>query len=591
MTSTAAPSPLSLGLLSIYKQYKADTETIAGWLKATAVKHGYKLESQDGWTIRTSDFVPMAKQIVANVKNTSFNLHPPIHRAFRRAIVARKECTKWYEENTNGQYKSNEKHAYFTDILMTAWDILLKAAATRDSLSTAKSATVQQLRRQGSPKVQAETLVPNTAVSSNRFAAFYIDAGGDGDDDDELDVSGAQTPVGAGTFKKGGKSKSSEKELPTTIIADEGQIEEEFWFAIQSFLQEQQRVREEVRRYWEAYRLNESHLVMATFGTRMAIDLIRRSETELDLQVKRPARFPAHKYPVSTLPALLVASKQQGAASSTQIDQPFDAPLEKFVLVSSRQNELTLYNTFSTLKMWSYQLRGIPGYGVSRGLSLDEEVSRLHVKVSKIAELVDYCPPYEDDITRGVKKALKCGEIPIWTTFAMRLLLDMDDILFDCRIIPWMDASDHAFRHADQPPTHWHHEFGRHHVPLADEPLDHDFLKEHFVKHKPSTASQPISMLQKIKTSEGPRKKGMAAKRASKKKPAKAVKEEEEIDSCENYLRCGYDWYEKDVDRALDWVTQIEDGDSCFRHRFDPMKTNPLHCGLMKYDLYRSRHV
>lgn len=472
---------------------------------------------------------------------------------------------------------------------MTAWNILLSAATTEDAPPTPKSAVVQPVRKQGSLKAQTATSVPNSAVSSNRFAAFYIEA--DGEDDDELDIAGAESLVSTGTSKKGGKSKSSVKTLSTTIIPDEGQIEEEFWFAIQSFLQEQQKVREEVRRYWAAYRRCESHLVMATFGTRMAIDLIRRSETELDLQVKRPARFPADKYPVSTFPALLVAAKQQAEGSSSQIGQPFDAPLDSFVLVSTRQNDLTLYNTYSTLKMRSCRERGIPGYNISPLLSLNEEVRRLNAKILNIINLVDFCPPYEDDITRGVKKALQCGEIPIWTTFAMRLLLDMDDILAGCRTIPWVDASEHAFRHASKPPKHWHHEFGRHHVPLADEPLDYDFLKEHFVKHKPSIASQPTSMLEKIQTSEGPRKKGMAGKRSAKKRTAKAAKEEEEIDSCESYLRCGYDWYEKDVDRALDWVTQIEDGDNCFRYRFDPMKKNPLHCGLMKYDLYRSRHV
>lgn len=57
-TATSSQPPLSLGLLCIYKQYKADTETIAGWLKANAVKHGYKFDGQDGTAIRTSDFVP-----------------------------------------------------------------------------------------------------------------------------------------------------------------------------------------------------------------------------------------------------------------------------------------------------------------------------------------------------------------------------------------------------------------------------------------------------------------------------------------------------------------------------------------------------
>jgi hypothetical protein len=474
---------------------------------------------------------------------------------------------------------------------MTAWDILLSAAATEEAGSSPKSAAQQLIRKEARPKAQTVISEINAAVSSNRFAAFYIDAGGDDDDDEELDVAGTESPMLTGTSKKGKKSKSSYTALPTTIIPDEGQIEEEFWFAIQSFLQEQQKVRKEVGRYWEDYRSDESHLIMATFGTRMAIDLIRRSESEMDLQVKRPARFPAHKYPVSTFPALLVAAKQQGEGSVSHNGQPFDAPLDGFVLISSRQNDLTLYNTYSTIKLWSYHRRKIPGFVISQGLSLNEEVSRLNIKVSKINGLVDYRPPYEDDITRGVKKALQCGEIPLWTTFAMRLLLDMEDILDGCRILPWMDVSEHTLSHVRKPPTHWHHEFGRHHIPLSDEPLDQDFLRENFVKHKPSLVSEPVSMLEKIRTSEGPRKKGVAGKRMTKKKISKTVKADEEISSCETYLRCGYDWYEKDVDRALDWMTRIEHGEKCFRRRFDTMKKNPLHCGLMKYDLYRSRQV
>lgn len=177
MAPAPAPAPFSVGLLCAYRQYKTDTETIASWLKTTAVKHGYKFDGQDGTTIRTSDFIPskflrpvrplssgvlftlskfaafmqglespptpvndnlahflyrqmlpfsehlqiilianicvpsVAQQIVAGVKQARFTLQPTIHQAFRRAIISRKDCTAWYEENTEGQWTSNVKHA------------------------------------------------------------------------------------------------------------------------------------------------------------------------------------------------------------------------------------------------------------------------------------------------------------------------------------------------------------------------------------------------------------------------------------------------------------------------------------------------
>lgn len=444
----------------------------------------------------------------------------------------------------------------------------------------------QSLRRGGLSKAQATISEHKPLVSSNRFAAFYIDTGDD-DSDDELGVAAAKSSTYTGMPTKGKKSKPSYTSPHTTIIPDDGQIEEEFWFAIQSFLQEQQRVREEVRSYWKAFRGDESHLVMATFGTRMAIDLIRRSEIELGLQVNRPARFPEDKYPVSTFPALLVGTKRDDK-------QLFDVPLDEFVLISSRLNELTLYNTYSTLKSWCYFLRDDPTFRMNQRLFSNKEVRRLVDRISWIESIADHRLPYEDDITRGVKKALQCGEVPIWTSFAIRLLLDMEDVLYDCPFLPWQDASQHTFKHAHTPLNHWHHQSGYRHIPLDEDTLDEEYLKERFVTPKPSLASKPTSMLEKIKSLEGPRKKGMVKRRPAKKKFSKAAKADQETKSCtcDAGLRCGYDWYEKDVKRALQWVTDVEGGpEHCPSFDFEALRMNPLHCGLIKYDLYRSRQV
>lgn len=548
----------------------------------------------------------MAQQIVAHVNQSRFTLHPPIHRAFRRAINSRRSCTAWYEENTEGQWKNNVKHACtlrfylsvptkgsnhykadprtdFTDILITAWDILLGAEA--DSSKT-ESKTLKRIRKGGMPKAQSAVAEHKVDVSSNRFAAFYIDHGGD-DDEDELDIADLEGFKSTDKPKKGKKFKSSYAAPPTTIVPDEDQVEEEFWFAIQSFLQEQQKVREEVRRYWKDFNGDESHLIMATFGTRMAIDLIRRSEIELGLAVNRPARFPEDKYPVSAFPTLLVGTKQHDK-------QLFDAALDEFVPVSSRLNELTLYNTYSTLKTWCAFMRDDPTFRVDKKLLSNHEVSRLIEKISWVSSISDKRLPYEDDITRGVKKALQCGEVPIWTVFSMRLLLDMEDVLYHNPLLPWKDASRHTLKHAHTPLTHWHHQTGCRHIPLSEETLDDSFPDERPVSRKPSLADTPMSMLEKVTFLEGPRKKGMAKKRLTKKKLSKSVKDDEETGpcTCDTCLRCGYDWYENDVKRALKWTTDVEQGLVRFATLpFETVRTNPLHCGLMKYDLYRSRQV
>lgn len=548
----------------------------------------------------------MAQQIVADARQARFILHPPIHQAFRRAIVSRKECTAWYEQNTEGQWRTNEKHACmvsfyetpsrtrtnhnkadtrtdFTNILMTAWDILLRATA---GSSKPESKALPPTQKGGMPKARTTTAEHHPSASTNRFAAFYIDADGN-DDNDEMDFPDIGSSSFTDTPTKRKKSKFSYTATPTTIIPDEGQIEEEFWFAIQSFLQEQQRVREEVKGYWGDYKNNESHLVMATFGTRMAIDLIRRSEIELGLQVNRPARFAEAKYPVSAFPAMLVCTKLQDT-------HPFDAPLDGFFNVSSRLNELTLYNTYSTLKSWCSFLGGGFGYTVDKKLFSKAEIRRLIQKIAWVRSIEDYRLPYEDDITRGVKKAMQCGEVPIWTTFALRLLLDIEDILGACLFMPWQDASQYTLKHAQTPLTHWHHQSGCRHIPLAEETVDVGYAKERSVKKKPSVASKPTSMREKVRSLEGPRKKGMAKRRPAKKKTSKAseANEKAETCTCDACLRCGYDHYEKDVGRALEWVTDVNEGGMELPDiPFEEITMNPLHCGLMKYDLYRSRQA
>ncbi|KAJ0117351.1 hypothetical protein J7T55_003765 [Diaporthe amygdali] len=587
-TATSSQPPLSLGLLCIYKQYKADTETIAGWLKANAVKHGYKFDGQDGTAIRTSDFVPMAQQIVANVKQGGFTLHPAIHLAFRRAIVARNECTAWYEENTEGQWENNQSHAYFTNLLLTCWDILLRASTNRPKPHPRKPLP---FRKEKTTQDETATARDKAFVPSNRFAALYVDAGGD--DGSELDAADIQSSSLTGWPLQGKKSKSSHMAPPATIIPDETQIEEEFWFAIQSFLQEQQKVREEVKRYWQDYKGTESHLIMATFGTRMAIDLIRRSEIELGLQVKRPKRFPEHKYPVRTFPALLVGAQQRCKGSPTNLDDLVDAPLDRFVVISGPQNELTLYNTYATLKAWCFFMDHEDGFEISMEFVLNSEIRRLANKILRFGSIVEERPPYEDDITRGVREALQSGKVPIWTTFALTVLLDMEDILHNCLFIPWKDASEHVSKLFSTPPSHWHHQSDCRHLPLLNGPVYEDSPKEPRVKHKTTPASKATSMLDKVRSTEGPRKKGMMKKRLPKKKLLKED-QAEETSSCDAYLRCGYDRYEGDVFVALKWVLQATAGcqcgsDCCNAPDFDLLKMNPLHCGMIKYDIYRSR--
>lgn len=478
---------------------------------------------------------------------------------------------------------------------MTSWDILLGASANRPEPNHRAS---QRLHKENIPHVQDETLNDNFAAPSNRFAALYInevddgdgDIDGDGDvDNDDPEIANGQNSSSTNKPTQGKNSKPSYTPPPATIIPDETQIEGEFWFAIQSFLKEQQKVRELVKGYWKDFKGGKTHLAMATFGTRMAIDLIRRSEIELDLQVNRPKRFPEDKYPVHIFPALLVAV-QQRESSPVSLEDLLDPDLDRLVLISGPQNDLTHYNTYATLKSLCKDARaGFPIENIPPGWS--EEYYRLTGKLLKFFLMIfdQAQAPYQDDITRGVKDCFKSGEVPIWTTFALRLLLDIEDILGEKGKVPWEDASFHAMTHAENPPTHWHHQRGCRHLPVEDAPEDESLPEDPVDKHRTSPAGKTMSMLEKVRSSEGPRMKGMVKKRLPKKKLSKAAQASEEKKSCDEVLRCGYDRYDKDVLLAYRWAVFA----LCERHKptshFDALRMNPLHCGMIQYDLNRSR--
>lgn len=127
-----------------YKQYKDDTDSIAGWLAKNALRCGYKIltttasptsqpattrlkwkarkEARDAtkapakasstgpkYTITVSDFVRMAKTI-ADFK-PQVTIPTALDNIFSRAIEARRRCTQWYEEHLLGGEDSNRRHA------------------------------------------------------------------------------------------------------------------------------------------------------------------------------------------------------------------------------------------------------------------------------------------------------------------------------------------------------------------------------------------------------------------------------------------------------------------------------------------------
>ncbi|CAN8104457.1 unnamed protein product [Discula destructiva] len=515
----------SQGLLSTYRKYKVDTETVAGWLVTTATKHGFKFGDRVRCAVRTRDIVPMAEFIAAGFKKGGkgqFTLNPAVDAAFRRAIAARKRVTAWYETTSHGELdveESNGRHHYFTNILLKAWNVLLDAAA---SCSSKLPPTTQP---KGAAKVSSNT--------NNRFTALTLE---DIDDDGGDIILEAMKP----THKAKKTKEPSSSAVPDVfIVGDDQQIEDEFWFAIQSFLMELHKVRDIILRYWEDYNASKIDLIMAALGTRTAIDLIRRAEIELGLRIIRPRRFPEDKYPVWKLPALLYAREHSTAGQD--LDSFLNVEVDNYKTVPDDQNDFCLYNIyvlFTCHAKWgswmSSRPQGSPIWPLGAAkdplhfVDLNLMMLRLRLIVSPEWQMI----PWEDEVSRGLRHVLQQGEVVIWAMFAFKVLWDTHKL----------DHKQYAY---------------------------HDIFEEigEVIDSSNFTTSQLLDS-----------------------------KWAYDSDIAQMPSADGHDALEFTLARVGAWVYGNESFHGLATHLRRILwpafflEMNPLHCGLIKYDLYRSRH-
>jgi hypothetical protein len=92
---------------------------------------------------------------------------------------------------------------------------------------------------------------------------------------------------------------------PIPIEQNEEGLEEVFFFAIASFLEDIFEVRVYVAREWDEYIQTGEGLTRTALLSNTGVDLVRSAEHQFEQMLIRPTRFPASAYPVWTLPALL----------------------------------------------------------------------------------------------------------------------------------------------------------------------------------------------------------------------------------------------------------------------------------------------
>jgi hypothetical protein len=214
------------------------------------------------YVIRVGDFTSMAHAIASFEPRV--DVPKALEKVFNRAIKARRMVWSWFESAQKG-HTSNRRHSHFIDVLVKAMKAL-KPLIPQDSNDGELDYVPVQ----------------------NRFTSLSVE---ETDPYDDLipEVRQQTLPkVATGSIEQG----------------EEG-IEEEFFFAIESFLKELDEIRMFVLGEWLEYFETGKGLTRAALLANTAVDLVRSAEYQLGHALIRPKKYPANKFPVWTLPALL----------------------------------------------------------------------------------------------------------------------------------------------------------------------------------------------------------------------------------------------------------------------------------------------
>ncbi|KAI4640813.1 hypothetical protein J4E93_008406 [Alternaria ventricosa] len=263
----------SLSLM--YRNYKKETEYIAGWLAWTSQQCGYlrtameaetqaprkrgkagkarkpakqqsKNDTKVQYAINVSEFKGMAEHIASF--NPKIEVPAALQKVFERVISARNEMADWFRKEHSSDQGSNMRHSYFINVLENAAAIL-------------------------KPLTPEAPVVAENIKLQNRFAGLAVE---ETDPLNELIV------------------EVQEKQLPDIhplpLEQDEEGLEDDFFFAIATFLDDISKVRKYITGQWHEYRRTGEGLTRTSVLSNTAVDLVRSAEHQFDQMLSRPKR-------------------------------------------------------------------------------------------------------------------------------------------------------------------------------------------------------------------------------------------------------------------------------------------------------------
>lgn len=156
-----------------------------------------------------------------------------------------------FEEHSHGD-EGNNRHSHFINVLTSTWSILRPNPEARTSHVTPKASKPEQ-----EPSLNF----------ANRFSGLNVE----------------ETPeeyLNFGTSAGQAEDYKLPGVAPVVIQNSEEDLEDDFMFAIYTFMCEVEEVRFKVQSLWEGYRRGILELMLCSIVTNTAIQLVRRAEHE-----------------------------------------------------------------------------------------------------------------------------------------------------------------------------------------------------------------------------------------------------------------------------------------------------------------------
>ncbi|KAF3935268.1 hypothetical protein ABW19_dt0204170 [Dactylella cylindrospora] len=450
-------------LLSTYKQYKADTDTIATWIAGTAKKCGYsnlassrptaisaqqtskrlkgkerkqakeagggklllspsaadkKESSKPAYPLSIKEFTTLAEYI-ADFEPPPVVVPANFFEIIDRAIDARTKHNKQMYEHNKSRVKA-ESHGYFVGVLRKVRDTLMRRKGKK------------------APESTPDDIDGLLAQCTNQFEALKVEQ------------SAEQHPDAGGEVPPPPITEPSEDKYTIDVSEDL----EELFFAIQFFMNDVINIRNDLNGNWDFYRYDIPDPVPAALQTNAAIDMVRRLEQDLK------ADFPRLKSYEDIGQAFFLASCQgqgyeipKANISQDYFFEHYELAEEAMVFCASN-----LHAYFRQVRPGAFPITHesrLPGYDLSddrtkmsTNQKIDEDAA---IMVECLQDLLVFVAASkngqkskgDDEILEAVR-VLSKQEYPVWAVFAIQSFVDAIHVLREDVEKPFQSLQSYA---------------------------------------------------------------------------------------------------------------------------------------------------